>query len=65
MDKIAFHDMMKCSGCTATTSRLSEFYCKICGAMLCGDCGDTCIDHRNFVAVTEIMTTSTAGQIMV
>jgi len=42
---IRLSQAMGCGGCKNITSIESEFTCKTCGRMLCGECGDTCLDH--------------------
>jgi len=37
---------MGCGNCSNITSVSSKFSCKVCGRMLCGECGEYCKDHQ-------------------
>ena len=42
---------MICGGCGKIISVSSEFSCKTCGRMLCGECGEFCEDHHETIAL--------------
>jgi len=37
---------LSCGGCNASTQIDSKYTCKVCGRMLCGNCGSYCKDHK-------------------
>lgn len=42
-------EALGCGGCEKITTVRSPFTCKVCGRMLCGDCGSLCKDHAKIV----------------